>query len=434
MKKLFYCVLAMMLVCVPAFGQTFKVIHSFSGYPNDGSAAISNVVFDQAGNLYGTTPGGGSGFVCGDNGCGTAYELSPNKDGSWTETVIYNFCSVISGNACQDGAYPDAGLIIDASGNLYGTASAGGGVPCPPLGTLGCGIIFELSPPIIPGAAWSEATLYNFCSRFQNGACLDGQGPTGQLVFDSVGNLYGTATGGGAGHIKQSSGAGGGVAFELSLRAGTWTESVLYNFCSKGGGDSCPDGYIPNAGLIFDRSGNLYGTTDYSGNAFAFVGGTVYELSHGGGGWTHQTLAAIPSNSRSDWLLAPIAIDSGGNLYTTFSGANGGLYRLDPATRKLGIFSFNGVDGLDPLGGSYVDSQSATLYGTTSGGGSKPGNVFKIVKSGKETVLHNFCSFSNCTDGESPWSNLTPDRNRNLYGTTEFGGDFGSGVVFEITP
>ncbi len=428
MKKLFYCVLAMMLACVPAFGQTFKVIHSFSGYPNDGSAAISNVVFDQAGNLYGTTPGGGSGFACGDNGCGTAYQLSPNKDGSWTETVIYNFCSVVQNFLCADGAFPDAGLVLDRSGNLYGTTQLGGTKNGCRMG--GCGTVFELSPPTIPGEAWTETVIYSFCTQFSGSECLDGQEPVSQMVFDSSGNLYGTADLGGSGHTA----FGGGVVFELSPGANGWVERVLYNFCTQGADHDCLDGQNPSAGVTFDVSGNLFGTTGYSGKDNASSGGTVYELSPLTGGWKHKTIFVIPPQSQSKTLLGSISFDGPGNLYSTFTIPNGGLFEWNIKTKKVETFSFNGSDGENPQSGLYLDPRSGRAYGTTAGGSSSAGNFFQFLKSGKEIVLHNFCSFSDCTDGEVPWAVPVPDKLGNLYGTTEFGGDYGSGVVFEITP
>ncbi len=421
MKVSLVCFALVSLACLSAQGQTFKVIHSFSDYPNDGAHPTrGNVVFDKAGNLYGTTAGGGSGYGCGEDGCGSVYELSPNQDGTWTETVIYSFCPT----SCASGEAPYGGLVLDAKGNLYGT-TAFGGSNCL---ALGCGVLFELSPPTEKGGAWTETVLHDFCSDPQGTQCLDGWQPTGQLIFDQSGNLYGTASAGGSGH------GGGGTAFELSPGSSGWTETVLYNFCSQGTGDNCPDGYSLRSGLTFDGAGNLYGTTIYSGNEKAAIGGTVYELARSGGGWKHQTLLALSAGSKWSILQAPITIDPLGNLYTTFSSPFGGVFQINQAKRKLNVFSFNGNDGSDPIGGAYIDFKASIAYGTTSGSASGPGNIFEITKYGKETVLHTFCSWTNCTDGEIPWSTLVPDQAGNLYGTTEFGGEYGPGVVFEITP
>ncbi len=410
-----------------AWCQHFKVLHSFSGYPKDGAHSISDVVFDENGNLYGTTAGGGSGTGCGGNGCGTVFELSPNTDGTWTEVVLHSFCSDFGGGACLDGAYPYAGLVVDADGNLYGTAMSGG---------TGCvyscgagGVVFELSPPANSGGAWTETVLYNFCSIVQGLQCYDGEEPTDQLTFDSAGNLYGTTFGGGSGHLIQ----GGGTVFELSPSADGWKETVLYNFCSLGGGDNCPDGSNVWSGVTFDGEGNLYGTTMYSGIAPA--GGTVYELSPSGNGWKYRELLDIPANSKPSVLRGAVSFDASGNLYSTFSAPNGGVFQMALPTRSLRIFSLDGTDGSQPGGGIYMDSATKMAYGTAgAGGASDVGTIFKITQSGKETVLHDFCSLSACDDGEIPDSTPVPDVGGNLYGTTEFGGIDGLGVVWEISP
>jgi uncharacterized repeat protein (TIGR03803 family) len=433
MNKAWLSFVFVALLCALAVGQNnFKVLHSFSGYPNDGAHPVSDVVFDKVGNLYGVTLGGGSGFGCGDNGCGSVFELSPNKDGSWTEQVLYNFCSNYNGQQCLDGEAPVAGLVLDAVGNLYGTTSGGGTQDGCSLG--GCGTVFQLSPPKLSGESWSERVLYSFCSNYKGEACIDGLGPESQLIFDAAGNLYGTTAAGGRGHINQAGEVGGGVVFELSPKTDGWSESVLYNFCSLGHGNSCPDGLIPNGGVIFDAAGNLHGTTDYSGVNGAGVGGTVYEIFRGSEGWTYKLLLDIPQNSKQSIIQSPISFDTAGNLYGTFSAPYGGVFQMNPTTRKLSLFSFNGTDGLDPIGGVYVDSRVAAVYGTTSGSAAGPGNIFKLAVNGKETVLHKFCSWENCTDGEIPWSTLIPDSARDFYGTTEFGGAYGAGVVFEIIP
>jgi len=420
------------LMCASAAGQNnFKVLHSFAGYPNDGAHSISDVAFDNRGNLYGTTAGGGSGYGCGDDGCGTVFELSPQQDGSWTETVIHNFCTDYEGGTCLDGAYSYAGLLVDGKGNLYGT-TVWGGTNCVDgcSGPGGGGIVYELSPPLVPGGTWTEMVLYNFCEVVQGVKCLDGEEPTSQLVFDAAGNIYGTTAGGGSGHLL----GGGGTVFELSPGADGWKETILYNFCSQGSGNNCPDGYDASAGVTFDTAGNLYGTTTYSGNAQAPTGGTVYELARQGSGWKYQELLDVPADSKRSILQGTISFDASSNLYSTFSGGYGGVFRMSPSGRKLMIFNFDGTDGDDPARGVYVNSEKGVLYGTTTGTDSGPGNFFEIPRSGKETVLHNFCSWMDCEDGDLPWANPVPDQAGNLYGTTEFGGVYNAGTVFEITP
>jgi hypothetical protein len=174
------------LMCASAAAQNnFKVIHSFAGYPNDGMTTDSSVVFDKLGNMYGATDGGGGQTGCGDFGCGTVYELSPDGQGNWTESILYNFCQDFDGLSCLDGSYPSAGLAVDSAGDLYGITELGGtGYES----GSGGGVAFELSPPKKPGQLWIETVLYSFCSRVGKGECLDGGfGFPSQVVFDRGG-------------------------------------------------------------------------------------------------------------------------------------------------------------------------------------------------------------------------------------------------------
>ena len=396
------------VVLIPglAFSQHFKVLHSFGNYPNDGAHPVSDVAFDNAGNLYGTTPGGGNGYGCGEDGCGSVFELSPKGDGTWKETIIYSFCANTGGPICTDGAFPDAGLTLDAVGNLYGATSEGG-QNCP---TAGCGLVFELSPPSA-GKTWTETVLHNFCSEVAASVqCLDGEAPWGQLVFDSAGNLYGTTTSGGSGH--PTDGIGGGTVFELSPGASGWTETVLYNFCTLGQGNSCPDGIGPFAGVTFDTLGNLYGTTVGGGSSNNAGDGTVYELSPNSGGWKETVLLALRSKAQGFGNpRGAVTFDAAGNLYSTYEGPypHGAVFRLNRETRTKSVFTFNGKDGDSPAAGVYVDPNSANVYGTTGeGGNGLYGNIFRLTQSGKETVLHTFCSWPACDDGvdQSPCSSL----------------------------
>ncbi len=416
------------LMCASAAGQNnYKVIHSFSGFPNDGMLPTSSTVFDKLGNMYGTTSGGGNQAGCGDLGCGIVYELSPDGQGNWTETVLYNFCSNFNGSSCLDGAYPN-GLTIDAAGNLYGTTFSGGSGYAYMTGP---GVAFELSPPKEKGGTWAETVLYNFCTNFSNGSCQDGWvGEAGPLVFDNAGNLYGTAGLGGTGHVA----GGEGVAFKLSPGALGWQETILYSFCTQGDGDECPDGYNPGGGVTFDKSGNLYGTTPYSGNISKLEGGTLFVLSRNREEWKYQLLAAIPPGMEPYLPFSPIAYDAGGNLYSTLSsGGNGGVFRIDARSRKLSLFRFNGSDGAGP-GTLYIDPHRNALYGTTGAGGAYGrGTIYTIDTTGRENVLYSSCSQQACRDGYGP-GGIVPDAMDNLYGTAEFGGDDGLGVVFEFIP
>lgn len=286
MKKMFHYAVILVLGCGLAFGQAqYKVLWNFAGAPNDGAVPMSSLVLDHLGNLYGTTLGGGT-FAnppCSTIGCGTVFKLSPNTDGSWNNTILYSFCMNFSQAGCLDGAFPKAGLIFDAKGNLYGTTSNGGGQACP-LDGRGCGTVFELSPPAVQGAPWTETLLYAFCATEADDQCLDGGEPVSQLTFDTTGNLFGTTSTGGAGT------SAAGTIFELSHRPGGWSETVLYTFCSAGKFPACPDGDQPQAGVTFDKVGNLYGTTELGGSQKSQGGGIVYKLSPGPNGWVESVL------------------------------------------------------------------------------------------------------------------------------------------------
>jgi uncharacterized repeat protein (TIGR03803 family) len=429
MRNAAFCVLLVLASCIFTLGQTYKKLWVFGGTPTDGSNPVSALVFDKAGNIYGTTEYGGSADR------GTIFELSPSSDGTWKETVLYSFC--IAGGTCPDGDAPDAGLVFDAAGNLYGTTIAGGSAPMCPAAN-GCGTVFELSPPSGSGA-WAETVLYDFCS-LGGSTCTDGESPTSRLIFDPLGNLYGTTILGGTG--GGGSGAGkNGVVFELSPAGSQgWTESVLYNFCSEG--TTCPDGTDPVAGVTSDDFGNLYGAAGGGSTTTIKAMGTLYRLSPGPNGWTETVLYAFRGPHYNDGELPAGTVSIvGPNLYTTTSVkgpyGDGTVLRMDLKSGRVSVFGFDGSDGANPVAGVLVDPLSGGhLYGTASGAGvvRNGGSVFQIDAAGQETVLYNFCSQKNCTDGERPSATLVMDALGNLYGTTERGGIKNGGVVFEITP
>jgi uncharacterized repeat protein (TIGR03803 family) len=215
--------------------SSYSIINEFSGA--DGASPIGNLIADSAGNLYGVTQGGGTSPFC-PHGCGTVFKLSPTSSGGWERTVLYEFAGTSDGNE------PLAGLVMDSSGNLYGTTYQGG--------VHFRGVVFELSP--TSSGFWKETVLHAF-QDFTEG---DGQNPISQMVFDSSGNLYGTTTQGGVGNCGFGS-AGCGAVFELSPNSqGGWTETVIYSFGTRGG---LGDGLSPEGPLVFDSQGALYGTT-----------------------------------------------------------------------------------------------------------------------------------------------------------------------------
>lgn len=436
MKRIGLYIVLIVIDCGLAAAQKYQVLWAFGGTSvGDGSEPVGNLISDKAGNLYGVTRlGGRSDNNCEVYGCGTAFELSPTSSGGWNETVLYEFCSV---SGCPDGLQPLAGLVLDSSGNLYGTASEGGS--CAYFGRP-CGVVFELSPPQSGSGQWTEKILYNFCTVQSDFSCLDGGFPAGRLTFDSSGNLYGTTKQGGSGHADESE---DGIAFKLTPGSAGWTESVLYNFCSSGSGNRCLDGSAPSAGVTFDTLGNLYGTTQQGGSGAEL--GTIYQLTPGQNGWTEKVLYSFTTFDNDAGHPSAEVTLAGNSLYTTFFGTFsngiGGVIRL--SSKRGGsstLFNFNpgSAYGAGPLGGVLISGNA--IYGTTQQGGlvngidNESGTIFSINASGQETVLYNFCSLSDCADGAGPDGGLIKDAFDNFYGTAEGGGLNNNGTVFEFTP
>lgn len=315
-----------------------------------------------------------------------------------TESVLYSFTGT------PDGATPNARLTFH-NGNLYGTTQSGG--------AYNQGSVFQLSPNGSGG--WSEKTIYSFCPG--GASCVDGQNPYYSYVtFDSAGNMYGTALNGGT--------LGNGVVWELSPSGSGWLQTVVYNF------QNSPDGANPINGLIADAAGNFYGTT-YAGGA-AGGNGSIFELSKTGGVWTEIPLYSINSNGSG------LIIDSTGNIYGTsfnsiFELASNGQGGLIFST----LFTFNpakaATQGSNPVGTVALDS-TGHLWGTTeAGGANNDGVVYKLTKgiSGwTQTALGSF----NQTYGTNPTAGLVFDPAGNMFGTTQVGGAYGAGTVYEISP
>jgi uncharacterized repeat protein (TIGR03803 family) len=384
-----------------AEAQTFTVLHSFVGYPTDGGQPVAGLLMDAAGNLYGTTLYGGNNDSCQDSGigCGTVFELDTER----VETVLHNFNG-------PDGATPYGNLIMDAKGRLYGTTTYGGvTTSCSGTGYAGCGVVFMLS-------AGKETVLH----RFTGGA--DGAWPVGGVVMDTRGSLYGTTNAGGS--------AGGGVAFKL---VGT-KETVLHSF--TGG----KDGNYLTAGLLMDAAGNLYGTDVFGGDIdcdYPDGCGVVFKLT----GKQLSVLYSFTGPPDGANPEASLLMDAVGNLYGTTAdggeGYNAGtVFELSRSgnERVLHRFRVNyrvQHDGVSPVSAVVRDAHGNT-YGTTEEGGlDGDGVVYKITPDGKETILHSFCS-ADCSDGAHP-NALIIDVQGNLYGTAFGGGVNGKGTIFKIT-
>jgi len=371
------------------------------------------LIVDRSGNLYGTTVGGGA------HGGGCIFKLSPNPDGSWSETVLYSFSG-------PDGLVPTKGLVFDKAGNLYGTTEGGG--------TYEAGVAFELS--LSPGNTWTETVLHNF------GNGDDGSVPVSELVFDTAGNLYGTTVWGGV------HGGGcycGGTVFRLSPSPNGWTETVLHAFPGRTQGlaPSCPA-----SGVVIDNAGNLYGVTG-CGGAGGF--GAAYELVPKNGAYKERTIHSFDGYRDPSSTLA---MDSSGNLYGTtwFGGSRldlcpvlgcGTVFEL---TKDQGgnwtetvLYSL-GDNGMNALGTVAMDS-AGNLYATAAEGGFYgQGSIFRLTPqrdgSWRETVLHLFHHYVNHSrpsrDGQSPWSGVIVYEGQ-LFGTTMSGGIHEDGTVFEIS-
>jgi uncharacterized repeat protein (TIGR03803 family) len=388
-----------------------KVLYTFTG-GNDGGNPAAQLTFDSSGNIYGTTVVGGA------SGLGTVFKLMPHSSGKWTETVLYSF------TGGSDGKAPHGGVTLDAKGNLYGTAVAGG------IGTCsgdGCGTVFKLTN---SGGSWAFSVLYSFTGG------TDGFGPGGGVVFDKKGNLYGTTPDGGS--QDGCSGSGCGVVYKLSpAKGGQWTEKVIHRF--TGG----KDGSTGSLGLLLlDKTGNLYGVAELGG---AHGAGTAFKMtSSSGGKWNLSTIDGFKGMPNAGFPYGGLISDKAGSLYGTtyYAGANGigSVFKLTGSKSKFTesvLYSFkNGTDGNSPTSTLVFDAHG-NLYGTTSAGGDANGDgtVFKLAPSSggrwKESVVHRF---QNNQDGANPYYGMTLDRAGNLYGTTASGGAQGQGVIFELTP
>jgi uncharacterized repeat protein (TIGR03803 family) len=322
------------LTISPAAAQTFAVLHAFTGQ-GDGADPLSGLTLDRGGNLYGTTYNGGI-----NSPAGTVFKLI-RSGSNWRLTPLYEFSD--QGGA---GANPAGGVVFGPDGDLYGTASAGG---------AGFGTVYKLQPP--PTACktsicyWTETVLYRFA------AGTDGRQPSGNLIFDQAGNLYGTTQAGGAFNY--------GTVFKLTNSAGNWSESVLYSFASG------QDGNQPTDGVVMDSNGNLFGTTPYGGVNHCQSGcGTVFELTPSGSGWNEQIIYRFQGLPDAQRPYAGLVIDSAGNLYGASyeGGQNGGgtVFELSPAGGSWNYTVLYNLSGSQngPFARLTRDS-SGNLYDTT---------------------------------------------------------------------
>ena len=345
-------------VPVTSAAPKFTTLHTFEN--TDGANPQGTLIQAADGNFYGTTVQGGDGDCMSTFGCGTIFKITPNG----TLTSLYSFCSG-DNVSCPDGAYLGSGLIQATDGNLYGTTLEGGANTCSPFD--GCGTVFRITP------SGTLTTLHSFDGT-------DGNYPEAALIEAADGKFYGmTASGGACPYVC-------GTAFSIT-EGGTLT--TLYSFCSKGDYPDCTDGERPEATLIQDTDGNLYGTTNAGG--------------------------------RLDYEYCADNLSCGTVFKITPSGIVTTLHRFCSQAAC--------TDGANPVAGLVQDADG-NFYGTTRFGGKYQcydylgcGTVFKITTSGTFTVLYNFCSESGCTDGSEPEAGLIQGTDGNFYGATYQGGN-----------
>jgi uncharacterized repeat protein (TIGR03803 family) len=354
---------------------TMATLYSFTAF-EDGVNPQGGIIFDKAGNLYGTTSQGG----VASNG-GTVFELSPpaTEGGEWTESVLYKFQG-----GSRDGGTPRAGLVFDSSGKLYGTTASGGLQPS--KGAARAGIVFQLTPPATPGVAWTETVIHFFKEKLEGGM------PVSTPILDAKGNLYGTTSYGG--------GNGGGAAWRLTPPSGSgaW---VYRQLCALPGQQYVDQ---PTSSLTLHGKGVLYGT-DRAGGEYGL--GMVYQLvppAVAGGAWTENTLHSFAGGNDGALPEAGVIFDAAGSLYsTTSSGGNGILesdcglsnprsacgtvFTLTPPSTDGGdwtetvLHSFPSTDddGFVVVGG-VVLGKNGVLFGITAFGGAGGGTVFAVIR------------------------------------------------------
>jgi uncharacterized repeat protein (TIGR03803 family) len=415
MKSQHPCIFLAKSICLATFLLLFvsagfaankvKVIYNYTG-GSDGGDPATSLSFDSKGNLYGTTVVGGVGY-------GAIFKLSPTKSGGWKETVLYSF------TGGGDGKNPYGGVILDKSGNLYGTTVAGGsGGVC---AGDGCGVVYELAN---KHGSYELSVLYNFTGG------NDGFGPGNGLVFDSKGNLYGSTPDGGKDQV--------GVVYALIHGKGGWTQKVIHTFT---GGNDGSTGSLGS--LMFDSAGNLYGVAELGG---AHQAGTAFKMTPSSGGkWKFTTIYAFPGMPKAGSPYGGLISDTSGNLYGTtyYGGKNGAgsVYELVNSGNghyagKV-LYSFQTAKDVNSPLSTLTFDASGNLYGTATQGGDAGcgcGGIFKLAASGgkwKESVAH---PFKGDPDGNSPNYGVVIDGSGNLYGATVVGGNKNQGAIFKLTP
>ena len=393
-----------------ATATTYKTLYSFAN-GQDGGIPSSGVTFDAKGNLFGTTYQGGPSKE------GVVYELSPNKDGTWTESVVHSF-------VYSEGDVPAEGVIIDSSGNLYGSTTSGG--------PDRIGTVFELSP---DGGAWMLNLIYDSIG--------------GPFVFDSAGSLYGS--------LGEGDNLAGAIG-ELSPAPDLWSYTLLHSFCAHR--PQCSDGIQPQGPLAWDSAGNLYGNTIHGG-IYKYPTpcaddqgcGLVFQMRpRPDGTWSYRILHWFGSFVGDGLLLnGGLLVDDQGNVYRSTGvggpSGTGTVFELSPRpTGRKGqsivyseaqLYTFpNCSQGCGPFDVLTRDS-AGNLYGAAGGGNTSCGGycgvVYRLSPQRDGTWKYNLLHAFTGSDGAGPYG-VTVGADGNIYGATIAGGTYNHGVVFEITP
>lgn len=342
-------------------GWNYNVIYGFTGF-SDGFYPVdpAGVAIDSQGNLYGTCGNGG------DYNNGAVWELSKGSDGVWRVARTYGFTG--SGS---DGSEPEASVLLDSAGNVYGTTSGGG--------SSGAGTVFKLTP---SGNGWTEQTLHSFTFG------SDGARPRSSLIMDRAGNLYGTTLLGGA--------SGNGVVFKLHPVGGSWVENVLYAFTGNPDGS---DGFAPLGNLTFDSAGRIYGATQADTSGYGGYGG-VFRLTP-----SPNAPRTVEQPWRITWLHH-------------FNGSDG----WEPSY-GVTLDSHGNVYGSTQYGGQNLQACNAGC-----------GVVFELTPSGQSWTENVLYGFTGGSDGGNPLGNVFVDNAGNVYGTTMNGGAYLYGTIYKVTP
>lgn len=419
---------------LPAQAQTLTPLHQFLGITDgrtDGATPQVGLTADRAGNLYGTTTAGGKlGTHCNAEGCGSVFKVEHAGTG-WVYVPLYDF------PGGENGFVPQGRVIVAPDGSLYGTATAGGQGTCDTDDNLGCGVVFHLQPPASIcrsfSCPWTETVLY----AFTGGA--DGAYPNGDLVLDGAGNLYGIA---GGGHFDNNiCYSGCGVVYKLTKVNGSWSETVLYTFQGSTDGAYPSGGVVfDTSGNLYGATtggGNLNCATGEGTGC-----GTLYELSPSQSGWALNTLYTFEGGNDGYWPRGGLAFGGASTIYgTTVYGGNAGGGTIFQLTNIGGNLTFSTIYSLSGSRGStggpwgtLAVTPSGTLYGASLANGTIGiGYIFQLTPSNGSwifTDLHDFVG----REGSYPFDGLVVDAGGNIYGTASSDGELDDGTLFEITP